>query len=155
MSQTPEKMPLRQLTVMPTNWFPVSFDVGRDEALCAIEDEALILSALGLMVAGTALCLAKDDDWISRNEVFRILIPGTKEGKLEAATALCSVRLWVEEERDGVAGWRLGVADVLDGKRARHLKGKRGAAARYNKNTPPPEGPMPPTIPGYDEETPF
>lgn len=128
---------LRSLNVQIANWFPVSWDVGRDETLCAIEDEAFILPALGLMIAGTALCLSKDDDWLSRNEVFRIAVPGTRESKTAAAEALCSVRLWQEEEREGVQGWRLGVAELLQGKRDRHNKAKKAAEARYGRTATP------------------
>ncbi len=123
--------PLRSLNVQLSNWFPVSWDVGRDESICAIEDEGIILSSLGLMVAGTALCLSKDDNWLSRNEVFRIAVPGTRENKLEAAQALCSVNLWRESEREGIPGWTLGVDDLLSGKRQRHSKAKKAAEARY------------------------
>lgn len=125
--------PLRSLNVQVSNWFPVSWDVGRDPVLAAIDDESLVLSSLGMHICGIALCLANDDDWLSRNEVLRIGIPGTRENKLEAAAALCLVNMWVEEERDGVAGWRLGLGDFLDDKRARHLKAKRAADARYGR----------------------
>lgn len=126
-----QNKPLRSLNVQLSNWFPVSWDVGRDEALCAIENEEIILSSLGLMIAATALSLSKDDNWVSRNEIIRIAIPGTKENKLAAAEALCSVRLWCEEEREGISGWRIGVDALLDGKRSRHQKAKRAAEARY------------------------
>ncbi len=127
--------PLRSLKVQIANWFPVSWDVGRDPILSDLENESLVLASLGAHVCGIALCLSKDDDWLSRNEVLRIGIPGTRESKLEAAEALCSVNLWREEDRDGVAGWRIGVGDLLDGKRARHRKAKAAAEARYGKTT--------------------
>jgi hypothetical protein len=125
--------PLRSLTVQIANWFPVSWDVGRDPVLADIEDESQVLPSLGMHICGVALCLAKDDDWISRNEVLRIGIPGTRESKLEAATALCDVRMWREEERDGIAGWRIGLGDLLDGKRKRHKQAKDAADARYGR----------------------
>jgi hypothetical protein len=127
------KKPLRSLTVQIANWFPVSWDVGRDPVLAEIEDESQVLPSLGMHICGVALCLAKDDDWISRNEVLRIGIPGTRESKLDAANALCGVNMWCEEERDGVAGWRLGLGDLLDGKRRRHKQAKDAAEARYGR----------------------
>lgn len=149
-----QNKPLRSMNVQLSNWFPVSWDVGRDEALCAIEDEEIILSSLGLMVAGTALCLSKDDNWISRNEVLRIAVPGTKENKLAAAEALCAVRLWQESERDGVAGWTLGVDDLLNGKRQRHSKAKKAAEARYGSVGKRSDD-TPPVVSLEDEENPF
>ena len=125
--------PLRSLTVQIANWFPVSWDVGRDPVLADIEDESQVLPSLGMHICGVALCLAKDDDWISRNEVLRIGIPGTRESKLEAATALSEVRMWREEEREGIAGWRIGLGDLLDGKRKRHKQAKDAADARYGR----------------------
>ena len=125
--------PLRSLTVQIANWFPVSWDVGRDPVLADIEDESQVLPSLGMHICGVALCLAKDDDWLSRNEVLRIGIPGTRDSKLEAANALTQVNLWREEERDGVAGWRLGLGELLDGKRRRHKQAKDAADARYGR----------------------
>ena len=141
--------PLRSFTVEVANWFPVSWEVGRDPIVAAIEDESLILSSLGMHICGTALCLAKGDDWLSRNEVLRIGIPGTRENKLEAAGALCSVNVWREEECDGVAGWRLGLGDLLEAKRARHLKAKKASDARYGRTT------VPVAAVNHEEESPF
>ena len=128
---------LRSLNVQIANWFPISWDVGRDPVLADIEDEDQVLPALGMHVCGIALCLAKDDDWLSRNEVMRIGIPGTRESKTSAAQSLCEVNLWREEERDGVSGWVVGVGDLLDGKRARHEKAKAAADARYGRKSRP------------------
>ncbi len=139
--------PLRSLHVEPANWFAINYDFGRDEAFCLIEDETIILAAAGLMVAGQALCLSKDDNWLSRNEVFRVVIPGSKETKMAAAEALCSVDLWTEEERGGIPGWRLGVDDALQAKRDRHNKAQNAAKARYSRTVVVPE----PT----EEENPF
>jgi len=143
---------LRSLNVQVANWFPVSWDVGRDPILAAIEDESLVLSSLGMYICGMALCLAKDDDWLSRNEVLRIGIPGTRENKLESAEALCSVNAWREEQCDGVLGWRVGMGELLDGKRARHEKAKNAANVRYGRavNVVPPK-----VEPEIEEETPF
>lgn len=144
--------PIRSLTVQIANWFPVSWDVGRDPVLADIEDEAQVLPSLGMHICGVALCLAKDDDWLSRNEVLRIGIPGTRESKLDAAAALCQVNMWGEEERDGVAGWRLGLGDLLEGKRKRHKQAKDAADARHGRA---PKAPPVPPIPEADEESPF
>lgn len=144
--------PLRSLTVQIANWFPVSWDVGRDPVLADIEDEEQVLPALGMHVCGVALCLAKDDDWLSRNEVLRIGIPGTKESKLAAAQALCDVRMWQEVEKDGVAGWRLGLGELLDGKRQRHENAKAAAAARYGRG---PKRATPLVVITNEEESPF
>lgn len=123
--------PLRELAQPNAGWIQVSLDIGRDEALCAIEDESIILSAAGLAIASMAACLSKDDDWLSRNEVLRAVIPGTKENKLEAAAALCEVGLWCEEERGGVPGWRMGVSTALREKRRRIENATNAANARY------------------------
>lgn len=122
---------LRELNTPSVGWLPISLDFGRDEALCAIEDESVILAAAGLHVAGMAACLAKDDDWLSRNEVFRVVIPGTRENKTAAAEALCSVGLWTPEQRGGSEGWRLGVSSVLAEKRKRIANATNAANARY------------------------
>lgn len=122
---------LRELNTPTAGWIQISLDFGRDEALCEIEDESLILAAAGLHVAGMAACLAKDDDWLSRNEVLRVVIPGTKDSKLEAASALCSVGLWAEETRGGMDGWRLGVSSALEEKRKRIANATNAANARY------------------------
>lgn len=144
--------PIRSLTVQIANWFPVSWEVGRDPVLADIEDESQVLPSLGMHVCGVALCLAKDDDWLSRNEVLRIGIPGTRESKLEAASALCQVNLWREEERDGVAGWKLGLGDLLEGKRKRHKQAKDAADARYNRG---PKRVIVPEPIATEEESPF
>lgn len=123
--------PLRELAQPSAGWIQVSLDIGRDEALCAIEDESIILSAAGLAIASMAACLSKDDDWLSRNEVLRAVIPGTKENKIEAAAALCEVGLWCEEERGGVPGWRMGVSTALREKRRRIENATNAANARY------------------------
>ena len=147
---------LRSLNVQIANWFPISWDVGRDPVLADIEDEDQVLPALGMHVCGIALCLAKDDEWLSRNEVMRIGIPGTRESKTSAARALCEVNLWREEERDGVSGWVVGIGDLLDGKRARHEKAKAAADARYGRkprtSTPHTVAPIPEPD---NEESPF
>jgi hypothetical protein len=144
--------PLRSLTVQIANWFPVSWDVGRDPVLAEIEDESQVLPSLGMHLCGVALCLAKDDDWLSRNEVLRIGIPGTRESKLAAATALCDVKMWREEEREGVSGWLVGVGDLLDGKRKRHRQAKDAADARYGRGAKVKAIDLP--IPA-DDESPF
>lgn len=123
--------PLRELAQPTAGWLQVSLDIGRDEALCAIEDEGLILACAGLAIACMAACLAKDDDWLSRNEVLRAVIPGTKESKLAAAAALCEVGLWCEEERGGFPGWRMGVSTALQEKRKRIENATNAANARY------------------------
>jgi post-segregation antitoxin (ccd killing protein) len=144
--------PLRSLTVQIANWFPVSWDVGRDPVLADIEDESQVLPSIGMHICGVALCLAKDDDWVSRNEVLRIGIPGTRESKLAAAAALCEVNMWREEEREGVAGWTLGLGDLLDGKRKRHKQAKDAADARYGRSAKP----KPVVAPiSEEEESPF
>lgn len=125
---------MRELNTPTVGWVPVSLDFGRDEALCEIEDESLILAAAGLAVAGLAACLAKDDDWLSRKEVLRVVIPGTTESKLAAAEALCSVGLWMEEDRAGIPGWRLGVSTALRDKRKRIENATNAANARYKED---------------------
>ena len=82
--------PLRELNSPSVGWAQISLDFGRDEAFCEIEDESLILAAAGLMVAGLTACLSKDENWLSRKEVLRAVIPGTHESKLAAAEALCA-----------------------------------------------------------------
>lgn len=125
--------PLRELNTPTVGWVPISLDFGRDEALCEIEDEALILPAAGLMVAALAFCLAKDDDWLSKNEVLRAVIPGSRESKTAAAEALCSVGLWIAESRGGVDGWRIGVGSALAEKRKRFQHASNAANARYKQ----------------------
>lgn len=122
---------LRELNTPSVGWVPISLDFGRDEALCEIEDENIILAAAGLAVAGIAACLAKDGNWLSRNEVLRVVIPGSPESKLLAAEALCSVGLWEEEVRGSIPGWRLGVESALAEKRKRIESATNAANARY------------------------
>lgn len=129
--------PLRELNSPSVGWAQISLDFGRDEAFCEIEDESLILAAAGLMVAGLTACLSKDDNWLSRKEVLRAVIPGTHESKLEAAKALCEVGLWIEEERGGVLGWRLGVETALAEKRKRIENATRAANARHSRAKKP------------------
>lgn len=128
-----ENKHLRELNTPTVGWVPISLDFGRDEALCAIDDEDLILSAAGLMVAAVALCLSKDDDWLSEKEVFRVAIPGSKEVKILAAQALCSVGLWAIESQGGEPGWKIGVQTALADKRKRIESATRAANARYAK----------------------
>jgi hypothetical protein len=129
--------PLRELNSPSAGWAQISLDFGRDEAFCEIEDESLILAAAGLMVAGLTACLSKDDNWLSRKEVLRAVIPGTHETKLSAANALCEVGLWIEEERGGVRGWRLGVETALSEKRKRIENATRAANARHSRAKKP------------------
>lgn len=129
--------PLRELNSPSVGWAQISLDFGRDEAFCEIENESLILAAAGLMVAGLTACLSKDDNWLSRKEVLRAVIPGTHASKLEAANALCEVGLWIEEERGGVAGWRLGVDTALSEKRKRIENATRAANARHSRAKKP------------------
>ncbi len=145
--------PLRALTVQIANWFPISWDVGRDPVLADIEDENLVLPCLGMHVCGIALCLAKDDERLSRNEVMRIGIPGSRESIVEAAKALCDVGMWADEERDGVPGWRLGLGNVLDDKRERHRKAKAAADARYGRKSK--VAPIEPPTFDEEDESPF
>lgn len=127
---------LKELNTQVVGWVPISYDFGRDEIFCEIEDEGIILAAAGLAVAGLALALSKDDDWISRKELLRVCIPGSADSKLAAAQALCDVGHWEDEERDGVAGWRLGVQSALLAKRKRYDQAKSAAEARYAKKKP-------------------
>lgn len=127
---------LKELNTQVVGWVPISYDFGRDEIFCEIEDEGIILAAAGLAVAGLALALSKDDDWLSRKELLRVCIPGTSESKLSAAQALCDVGHWEVEERDGLAGWRLGVETALLAKRKRYDQAKSAAEARYSKKKP-------------------
>lgn len=129
--------PLRELNSPSVGWAQISLDFGRDEAFCEIEDESQILAAAGLMVAGLAACLAKDDNWLSQKEVLRAVIPGTAQSKFQAAEALCSVGLWIEEERGGTLGWRLGVETALAEKRKRVANATRAANARYSRAKKP------------------
>ena len=124
----------RELNTPSVGWVPISLDFGRDEAFCDIEEEDDILPAAGLMVAALAFCLAKDDDWLSKNEVIRVVIPGSKESKLQAAATLCSVGLWVPQERGGVAGWCVGVSTALADKRKRFEHASKAANARFKKS---------------------
>lgn len=148
----PSDKHLRSLNVQIANWFPISWDVGRDPVLADIEDENQVLPALGMHICGIALCLSKDDEWLSRNEVMRIGIPGTRESKVAAAEALCAVNLWREEDRDGVSGWVVGVGDLLEGKRARHEKAKAAADARYNRKPQVKPAESISNVPEEDEE---
>lgn len=126
---------LKELNTQVVGWVPISYDFGRDEIFCEIEDDAIILSAAGLAVAGLALALAKDEDWISKKELLRVCIPGDSANKLEAAAALCSVGHWEPEQRDGVDGWRLGVTTALQQKRDRYNQAKNAALARHGKKS--------------------
>jgi len=127
--------PLKELNTQVVGWVPISYDFGRDEIFCQIEDDSLILSAAGLAVAGLALALSKDDNWISRMELLRVCIPGDSKNKLDAAEALCIVGHWEFEQRDGVDGWRLGVDTALRDKRKRYEQAKNAASARYGKKS--------------------
>jgi len=124
---------LKELNTQVVGWVPISYDFGRDEIFCGIDDEKLILAAAGLCVSGLALALSKDEDWLSRKEVIRVAIPGDEQTKLDAAAALCEVGHWEEEVRDGVPGWRLGVTEALAAKRKRYEQAKNAAEARYSK----------------------
>lgn len=126
--------PLKELNTQVVGWVPISYDFGRDEIFCQIEDDTLILAAAGLAVAGLALALSKDDNWLSRMELLRVCIPGDSKIKLDAAQALCFVGHWEVEQRDGVDGWRLGVDTALRDKRKRYDQAKNAANARYRKN---------------------
>lgn len=128
-----EKPVVRELNTPTVGWVPVSLDFGRDEAFADIDDEEITLAAAGLMVAAIAACLTKDDDWISRNEVLRSLMPGSKESKLRAASALCEVGLWAPEERGGREGWVVGVSSALAAKRERFEHASNAAKTRYQK----------------------
>ena len=125
--------PLRELNTQVVGWVPISYDFGRDEIFCQIEDDSIILAAAGLAVAGLALALSKDDNWISRMELLRVCIPGDNAIKLAAANALCEVNHWEQESREGIEGWRLGVDTALKGKRQRYDQAKNAADARYRK----------------------
>lgn len=129
--------PLRELNSPSVGWAQISLDFGRDEAFCEIDNEDEILPAAGLMVAGLTACLAKDDNWLSMKEVLRAVIPGSHESKLRAAKALCSVGLWIEEERGGIQGWRLGVDTALLEKRKRIENATRAANARHSRAKKP------------------
>lgn len=128
-----ENRQLKELNTQVVGWVPISYEFGRDEIFCEIEDDSIILAAAGLAVAGLALALSKDDNWISRNELIRVCIPGSTEIKLLAAEALCTVGHWALEKRDGVDGWRLGVDSALEAKRQRYAQAKKAADARYAK----------------------
>jgi hypothetical protein len=127
--------PLKELNTQIVGWVPISYDFGRDEIFCQIEDDQIILAAAGLAVAGLALALSKDDNWISRMELLRVSIPGDSGVKLAAAQALCEVGHWEPEQRDGVEGWRLGVDTALADKRRRYNQAKNAANARHGKKT--------------------
>jgi hypothetical protein len=129
-----EQPVVRELNTPTVGWVPISLDFGRDEAFADIEDENLTLACAGLMVAALAACLSKDEDWISRNEVLRSLIPGTKESKLAAAEALCSVGLWAPQDRGGRDGWVVGVSSALAAKRERFEHASNAAKVRYRKS---------------------
>ncbi len=155
MTTTPHRQ-LRGLRVqLQANWAPIAWDVGRDEALCAINDEDSILPALGLHVAAIGLCLSKDSDWLSENEVLRVLIPGSREAKMKAAAALCEVNLWQMEKQGEVTGWRIGVTELLDAKRERHSRAKRAAEARYGKKDNADAHARSTSSSDADEESPF
>ena len=128
-----ENLPLRELSIPKIGYVPTSLDFGRDEIFSDIEDEKLILPAAGLAVATLAHCLSKDDDWVSRNEVLRVVIPGDPELKLAAARALCDVGLWAEQERGGKPGWAIGMSEALKDKRERYEHASNAARARYRK----------------------
>ena len=128
-----EKLPLRELSIPKIGYVPTSLDFGRDEVFSDIEDEKLILPAAGLAVATLAHCLSKDDDWISKNELLRVVIPGDVEMKLAAAGALCEVGLWAPEVRGGKEGWVIGMSEALKDKRDRYEHASNAARARYRK----------------------
>lgn len=128
-----EKPALRELLNPKIGYVPISLDFGRDEVFSEIEDEGLILPSAGLAVATLAHCLSKDDDWISRNELLRVVIPGDTELKLQCAKALCEVGLWAEETRGGKEGWMIGMSEALSDKRARYEHASNAARARYRK----------------------
>ena len=149
MNETPA---LRELSNPKIGYVPISLDFGRDEVFSDIEDDAMILPAAGLAVAVLAHCLSKDDDWLSRNELLRVVIPGDTETKLSAANALCDVGLWVPQSRGGKEGWMIGMSSALEDKRARYEHASNAARARYRKAkdaivTPDPDEP--------EEESPF
>lgn len=125
---------VRELNTPTVGWVPISLDFGRDEAFADIEDESLTLAAAGLMVAALAACLSKDETWISRNEVLRSLMPGTKESKLAAAEALCLVGLWAPMEQGGREGWLVGAGSALAAKRERFEHASNAAKSRYRKS---------------------
>lgn len=128
-----EKKILKELNTQLVGWVPISYEFGRDEIFCEIEDDTIILAAAGLAVAGLALALSKDDNWMSKNELIRVCIPGSTEIKMSAAKALCDVGHWAVESRDGLDGWRLGVDSALQAKRQRYAHAKKAADARYAK----------------------
>lgn len=65
--------------------------------------------------------------------MIRAVIPGSADSKYSAADALCSVGLWIKEERMGVPGWRLGVDTALTDKRKRVENATRAANIRHAK----------------------
>lgn len=147
-----EKPALRELLNPKIGYVPISLDFGRDEVFSEIDDERLILPAAGLAVAALAHCLSKDDDWISRNELLRVVIPGSPDMKIEAALALCEVGLWAEETRGGKEGWTIGMSEALADKRARYEHASNAARARYRKAK---EAPVISSNHEEEEENPF
>ena len=147
MSNTPA---LRELNSPTVGWVQISLDFGRDEIWSDIEDQALVLSAAGLMVATLAHCLSKDDDWVSRNEVLRSLIPGEPDNKLAAANALCEVGIWAEQERGGKSGWVIGCTSALEAKRERFTNASNAARNRWRKEQE--SQPKTPVTAQHDEE---
>jgi hypothetical protein len=129
--------PLRELESPTIGWAQISLGFGRDEVWSDIDNQDLVLSAAGLMVAALAQCLSKDDDWLSRNEVLRSLIPGTEQSKIEAAEALCQIGLWQPEQRGGKDGWVIGCETALKVKRQRVTNASNAARARYRNAQEP------------------
>lgn len=147
-----DKIPaLRELDSPAIGWVQVSLDFGRDEVWSDIDDQSLVLPAAGLMVAALAQCLSKDDDWLSRNEVIRSLIPSEPDVKLAAAGALCQVGLWAEECRGGKEGWVIGCSSALAAKRERFTNASNAARNRWRKE----QEAKPVSSSQNDEESPF
>ena len=130
----------------------ISLDFGRDEVWSDIDDQSLVLPAAGLMVAALAQCVSKDDNWLSRNEVLRSLIPSDSEVKLAAANALCEVGLWAEESRGGKDGWVIGCTTALEAKRERFSNASNAARNRWRKEQ---QAKSSIGTPQEDEESPF
>ena len=139
----------RELASPTIGWAQISLDFGRDEAWSDIDDPEMVLASAGL-----AHCLSKDDDWLSRNEVLRSLIPGSEDSKLAAAATLCEIGVWAPEQRGGKDGWVIGCDSALAAKRKRVTNASNAARARYRSA----QSPVPQQVDdpfGDGQETPF
>lgn len=131
-----EPLVARELNLPSVGWLQISASIASDPAIQDIQDAALLLPALGLMIAATGSCIAKDDDFISQSEMYRTVMPGSSPDVIDRAVeALQSVGLLIETAEDGRKGWLVGCKTLLQLKKKRVGDAQNAANRRWGGRT--------------------